>query len=212
MPRDGQLRECPAIVGRSSSHFTRITRIFAIELAVVCDFEVVSDLLSVKVDDYAGNPALRLPILRTRQGVWFGALNICRELARLSRLERVVIWPEHLTHPLTANTQELVLQGMATEVQLILGKRGAVEGHVHYAKLRHSLINTMSWLETNAPQALETLPARDLSFLEVSLFCFITHLEFREVLSISDYPSLLVLRDRLAERPSFANTTFHVDV
>src|SRR5262245_43668927 len=78
----------PVLFGRSSSHFTRVTRIVAAELGVSYQFRVVPNLLSLDASDYGGNPALRLPVLHTEQGAWFGALNICRALERLAAHER----------------------------------------------------------------------------------------------------------------------------
>ena len=49
------------IVGRSSSHFTRLVRLFALELGVAYEFAPVYDLSSLDARDYAGNPALKLP-------------------------------------------------------------------------------------------------------------------------------------------------------
>src|SRR5690242_17668197 len=72
------------IVGRPSSHFTRVARLFAEELGLAYQFELVRDLLSRDSAHYGGNPALKLPALKTREATWFGALNICRELARRS--------------------------------------------------------------------------------------------------------------------------------
>ena len=43
------------IIGRSSSHFTRVTRIFAAELGVPYTLQVVPDLLSCDAADYGGN-------------------------------------------------------------------------------------------------------------------------------------------------------------
>jgi glutathione S-transferase len=74
----------PVLIGRSSSHFTRVTRIFAAEMRIDYSFQVVRDLMSSDPEDYGGNPALRIPVLRTSRGVWFGALNVCRELWRRS--------------------------------------------------------------------------------------------------------------------------------
>lgn len=48
------------LYGRSSSHFTRIPRIFAAELEVDVEFHLIRDLLSNDADDYGGNPALNL--------------------------------------------------------------------------------------------------------------------------------------------------------
>jgi hypothetical protein len=108
------------IVGRSSSHFTRVVRLFALELEVPHGFEVVSDLRSLASSDYADNPALRLPILKTDDELWFGSLAICRTLACHARVKRDIVWPEQLLTPLLSNAQELTLQAMSTEVELLL--------------------------------------------------------------------------------------------
>jgi hypothetical protein len=82
MPAAPEELASPIIIGRSSSHFTRI---FAAELRIDCAFQVVRDLMSSDPGDYGGNPALRIPVLQTPQGTWFGALNVCRELWRRYR-------------------------------------------------------------------------------------------------------------------------------
>src|SRR5688572_707511 len=111
----------PTLFGRSSSHFTRVARIVAAELGVAYRFHVVPNLLSTDPSDYGGNPALRLPVLQTAEGEWFGALNICRALERQASAAGAegrprLVWPEDLDRPLTANAQELTLQAMASEV------------------------------------------------------------------------------------------------
>src|SRR3712207_3283249 len=84
----------PVIIGRSSSHFTRVTRIFAAEMHVDYSFRVVRDLMSSNPEDYGGNPALKIPSLQTPRGVWFGSLNVCRELWRQANPRPRVVWPE----------------------------------------------------------------------------------------------------------------------
>jgi len=203
----------PRIIGRSSSHFTRVVRIFAVELGVDCSFQVVPNLMSTDAADYGGNPALRLPTLQTADGVWFGALNACRELARRARIEARVIWPEHLEHALAANAQELVVQAMATEVALIMSDL-AVRGEVtdHQSKMRRSLLDSLAWLESHAGQALLLLPAgRDLSYLEVTLFCLVTHLEFRQVVPVAVYPELSAFCETFARRASAEATSYRFD-
>jgi hypothetical protein len=110
----------PRLVGRSSSLFTRVVRVFAVEAAVECTFEVVPDLMSSNSADYADNPALKLPTLVAADGTWFGSLNICRALVRASERKLRIVWPESLLLPLLANAQELTSQAMATEVTLIM--------------------------------------------------------------------------------------------
>jgi hypothetical protein len=202
-----------AIVGRSSSVFTRVARIFAAELAVEYAFEVVRDLLSADSADYAGNPALRLPSMRTPSGVWFGALNICRELRRRSTLAPRIVWPEDLDQPTPANAQELVSQAMASEVTVIMSRLAGVDAESAYqAKTRRSLLDSLAWLDMQLPAALAALPvARDLSYLEVTLFCLVTHLTFREVLPTSGYANLSQFCDAFGARASARDTAYRFD-
>lgn len=200
------------LTGRTSSHFTRVARIFAEELGLEYGFKPVRDLLSREVADYSGNPALRLPILETPRGTWFGTLNICRELARHAAGNPSIVWPEQLELPLLANAQELTLQAMANEVSLIMAHaEGAAEPGVHRTKLRTSLVNTLGWLDAHVTELLPHLPAdRDLSFLEVTLFCLTTHLEFREVVAVAPYRKLAEFCEQFAARPSAAATPYLV--
>ena len=200
------------LFGRSSSHFTRVTRIFASELAVEYTFRPVANLMSLDVNDYGGNPALKLPVLRASGESWFGASSICRLLARRSSAGRRVVWPEALTAALAANAQELTLQAMATEVTLIMAQLGdAGAGSAHAIKLRRSLVDSLVWLDAHVEAALAALPAGDLSFLEVTLFCLTTHLEFREIVPLQPYPALRALVKRFALRPSAAHTAYRFD-
>jgi len=201
------------IIGRSSSHFTRVTRIFAAELGIDSSFQVVRDLMSSEPADYGGNPALKIPSLQTPRGVWFGALNVCRELWRQSNPRPQVVWPEDLDQPVLANAQELVLQAMATEVSLIMSKvSGASDSSALHTKMRKGLVNTMAWLEENATSMLAALPPqRDLSFLEVTLFCLVTHLEFRDVLPTASYAELNRFCQQFSTRASVGATPYRFD-
>ena len=84
--------------------------------------------------------------------------------------------------------------------------------NAHQAKLRASLLGTMQWLEDNAGAAIALLPPeRDLSYLEVSLFCLVEHLPFRDVLDTTPYPNLLAIAARFAQRSSAKSTPFRFD-
>ena len=201
----------PRIIGRTSSSFTRVARIFAHELDVAYGFVSVRDLLSLDPADYAGNPALKLPSLETDTAAWYGSLNICRELARRSQRQLRIVWPEHLERPLAANAQELALQAMSSEVAIIMGQSAAGGAdNPHQQKLRASLTNSLAWLNAKLPRILEELPQdRQLSYLEVTLFCLITHLPFRGVLNTDEYPELNRLASAHEARPSAAATYYH---
>lgn len=201
------------IAGRSSSHFTRVVRIVAHELGVEYRFQVVRDLLVQSSDDYLGNPALRIPVLETEDGSWFGALNICRELSRRSPAPGAIVWPEQLEERLAANAQELVLQGMSTEVGLIMRRLASPgEPDRYQEKNQRSLVDSLAWIDAHLPQALATLPAsRRLSFLEVTTFCFVMHLEFRQIVDTSSYRALQSFCRGFGERPSARETQYRFD-
>src|SRR5690242_2492236 len=155
----------PTLFGRSSSHFTRVARIVAAELGVAYTFRVVPNLLSTDPSDYGGNPALRLPVLHTAQGQWFGALNICRALERTASSAGAngrarLTWPEELAQPLTANAQELTLQAMASEVALIMARVAkADEAASNLTKQRESLERMLAWLDAHVGEVLAALPS-----------------------------------------------------
>jgi glutathione S-transferase len=202
------------LVGRSSSHFTRVTRVMAAELGVAHEFQVVKDLRSLEASDYADNPALRLPILKSPRGTWFGALCICRELARHAPEGRRVVWPEELTQALTSNVQELTLQAMASEVTLIMAElAGTPATDAQVIKLGLGLRNMLGFLDQNVDAALARLPReRDTSFLEVTLFCLLRHLEFRKLLDTSGWHALGAFAERFELRASAQATPYRFDV
>lgn len=198
------------LVGRSSSVFSRVARIFASELSVPYEFQIVRDLMATAQPAYGDNPALRIPVLRTATGDWFGTINICRELARRAPAPLRVVWPEQLDTASLANAQELVLQAMATEVELIMSGKNA-ESTPHLEKRRASLEASMQWLDQHASAIVTALPERDVSYLEVTLFCLIEHLPFREVLSVAAFQNLTRFGSTFAERASARNTPFVFD-
>ena len=201
------------VLGRSSSHYTRCVRIFAHEFEQAYTFEPMLDLLSCSSADYAGNPAMRLPILIEDQDEWFGTLNICRQLVRRAHRESEVVWPEALSDRLATNALELTLQGMATEVTLIMGTLTASATPSPYdVKNRASLNNIVNWLDENLESVLAQLRSdRRVSFLEVALFCFVTHLGFRDVLDTTAWPRLRTFCQAFAERRSARATEYRFD-
>ena len=197
------------IVGRSSSHFTRTVRVAAHELEVPYTFATVADLTVSDPVAYHGNPALKVPVLQTSEGPWFGALPICRELARRSHVPARIVWPEQVPERLASNAQELVLAGMATEVQLIM--RGAPDAP-DTRKPRQSLEGSVAWLEQHLDAALAQTARPDaVSFLALSAYCFLTHLGFRQVLEIDAWPRLCRFCSTFGARPSALATPYRFD-
>ena len=200
------------LTGRSSSHFTRIARIYADELEVPHVFNVVHAIASASADVFAGNPSLRVPSLTTPEGTWFGSLNVCRELARRSPRDALLVWPEDLTHPLTANAQELTLEGMSAGVTIVMARlAGLTDEHAALEKPFARLRGAAAWLEANLDAALARLPERRLSFLEVSAFCFLKHLEFRGLAVLEPLPKLCAFLAAFGARPAAERTAYRFD-
>lgn len=202
------------IIGRSSSHFTRVVLVFAHELGVPFELVPIHDLTSIDAEVFAGNPALKLPTLRRAGSLVFGAENICRALAELAETPVRVVWPEALRGDVSRNAQELVWHAMAAQVQLVLGTLvGKLPAeHPYFAKGRAGFEGALRWLDEHLPAALAALPAeRDVSLFEVTLFCLMEHLGFRGSLPVEPYPALMQHVRAFGERPSARRTAYKFD-
>lgn len=203
----------PRLYGRTGSHFTRLTRIFALEAQVPVDFEPVFDMASLDGHDYGGHPALKLPLLRWGDSQVFGAENICRRFADESPTGLRVIWPEATTTTDLRNAQELVWHAMQAQVQLVLGVHmgGLPADNPYFAKIRAGLEGTLAWLDARVDGLRDGLPPGSLSLLEASLFCLVEHLKFRITADIERFPNLLAFAADFGRRPSAAATPYVVD-
>jgi glutathione S-transferase len=198
------------LVGRSSSHFTRTARLFALELSVPHVFQPVLDIMNVEAGNYGENPALKIPVLLDAQGPLFGTENICRELARRSGKSGVVLRGD-VSDRLVANAEELILHAMSAEVILIMTAL-APQPVPAPPKVRPSLENALAFLDANLDRVLAALPSdRVLSFCETSLFCLVTHLPFRKVMEVDGYPRLVAFSRTFGARPGAQATLYRFD-
>jgi glutathione S-transferase len=204
----------PYIVGRSSSHFTRLVRLFALELGVACEFAPVYDLSSLDARDYAGNPALKLPVLKMGEVTIFGAENICRALAEIASEPRRIIWPEDVRGVQARNAQELVWHAMQAQVQLGFGTQIAKlpVDSVYFVKAAAGMQNALEWLDEKVSEVIDDMPPHDISLLEASLFCLIEHVEFRATVSLTPYGRLSAFALAFGQRASAQQTPFVFDL
>jgi glutathione S-transferase len=200
------------LVGRSSSHFTRLVRMFALELAVPHTFRPLFDLTSLDATSYAQNPALKIPILVDEQGPLFGAENICRELVRrASSPETSVVMRGDVSARVVANAEELTLHAMSSGVAVIMAK-GAGGEQPAPPKVLKSLDNTLRYLDERLDDVLGALPqTRRFSFFEVAVFCVVTHLPFRQVMDVTPFKRLSGFCQSFGERPSAVATAYRFD-
>lgn len=203
------------LVGRSSSHFTRVTRLFAHELNVPLELEVMRDMKSTSADSFAGNPAAKIPILCAGQSRLWGAENICRRLVELAGPTAPrVVWPEQLTADVARNAQELIWYAMSAQVQWVMGTvigNSPADGLL-FVKAREGLSRSLAWLDAHVDEVRALLPPPPrLSLFEVTLFCLVEHLAFRPTVPLDGLAKLAAFRSELAARPSAQATAFRFD-
>lgn len=203
------------LCGRRSSHFTRVTRIFAEELGIPYQIVPIYDM---KVQDpslYSDNPALKMPTLRLGNEVIFGTENICRTLADHAGSPAGIVWPEQLRTSLQRNAQELVWHGMAAQVQIVLGTLvGKLPSdNIYFQKALAGFRGALDYLDAHVDRVLDSLPpSRKLSLFETTLFCLIEHLHFRQTLPVEQYSALAKFAATFGARPSAQRTPYEVDV
>lgn len=199
----------PTLVGRSSSHYSRLARLFLLELGVDHEFRPVRDLTVLDRAVYADNPALKIPILVDERGPLFGSENVAREAVRRAGRRAAVTLSGDVDDRALANVDELTRHVMASEVSVVMAK---LEGRAAPPKVAASLAHSLAHLDAHVDAALAALPPeRALSYVEVALFCVLRHLTFREVADVSPYARLVAFADRFGERPGARATEYRFD-
>jgi glutathione S-transferase len=205
------------LIGRRSSLFTRMPLFFVEELGLACDFSPIPDMTQTVPGLYAGNPALKLPILEADGNTVFGAQNICRVLAEKAAAAgnpARIVWPEELRDAVSRNAQELVWHCMGAQVALVMGTvigKLPVE-NIYFAKGYLGLEGSLAWLDANLEAALQALPtSRNFSLFEVSLFCLIEHLAFRPTAPLAPHPRLVAFAAQFGTREAARRTAYRFD-
>lgn len=200
------------LIGRQSSHYTRLVRIVAAELGVPLTLAPVFNLLSDDPAQFGGNPALKLPVLQHGDASVYGALAICRHLETLASGAPPIVWPEHRRQPLLLNAHELLAHLMAVQVEVVFHE--FVEKRPPDAasrKRRQSLLNCLDWFEQHLDALLATTPPGSIDILQVGLFCLLEHLPFRNPIDLSHCPRLCAFVTQFGERASARATPYRFD-
>jgi len=75
-----------------------------------------------------------------------------------------------------------------------------------------SIENSLGYLDEHVEAVLAALPAgRRLSFVEVTLFCLVTHLPFRQVMDVAPWARLGEFCRRFGDRDSARATEYRFD-
>lgn len=176
----------------------------------------LADMTVLDANTFAGNPALKIPVLRIDGEVLFGTENICRALATKATGQRraAVIWTENLPDHVSRNGQELVWHCMAAQVQLVMGTviGGLSADSAFFVKTRVGMEASLQWLDRNVQRIIDALPAdRDASLFEITLFCLIEHLVFRPTVPVGDYRRLAGFATAFGASDAARATVFRFD-
>ena len=202
------------LAGRSSSHFTRLARIFAIESGRDFDFELLEDLASTNAENYSGNPSLTIPVLLVDDQAVLGSVNICRKFAELSGQREHYSLPEDFIGcQLLQNAHELVMTGMSAQVTIVFSTlfAGIARENSLVMKSHERLNGLLAWLNTNWQEILAQLPQGTLSTIEVGLFCLLEHIDFRGTEGIFVGRELQEFVTNFGARQSAEDTPFKMD-
>lgn len=201
------------IIGRQSSHYTRVVRMLAHELGVEHTLQPIHDLLSEDPAVFAGNPALKLPAVRIGGDVVWGSQNACRAIARsVSGGEARVAWADDARTPLLMNAHEIVAHAMAAQVEVVFHEFVAKRPpDAASRKRRASLVNCLAWLDTNLEAIRAELPPGRIAMFELMLFALLEHLPFRNPLDLSAMPRLTGFVAAYAKRAPAQATPYRFD-
>lgn len=201
------------IIGRQSSHYTRVVRMLAHELGVEHALRPIHDLLSEDPAVFAGNPALKLPAVRIGDDVVWGSQNACRAIARqVQGGETRVFWSGEARTPLLMNAHEIVAHAMAAQVEVVFHEIVAKRPpDAASRKRRASLLNCLAWLETQLAAIRAELPAGRIAMFDLKLFALLEHLPFRNPVDLSAMPQLTGFVADFGLRPSAQATPYRFD-
>ena len=102
------------------------------------------------------------------------------------------------------------VKAQSAQVQMVMATIGKLPlDNPVFVKGRTGFEGALRWLDENVGRL--TLPARDLSLLEVALFCLVEHLTFRKTLAVEAYPALVAFARDFGTRPSAAATAYRFD-
>jgi hypothetical protein len=76
--------------------------------------------MTEEVAVFAGNPALKMPVLKRGELAVFGTLNICRLLAREAGAETNIFWPDEASTVSLMNAHAVLAHAMAAEVEVVM--------------------------------------------------------------------------------------------
>lgn len=189
------------------SHFSRKVRIVLRELSVECEESFVPNLLSSDPADFAGNPILRVPVLRDG-AIWvIESDQIVRHLLETCDRDSDRFWFFSM-NAAQRNALSILSAIMGADVELTLSKRSglaAEAGALYFARYRSLIGHGLAWIEANGAAVW---PEAEFSYLDIALVCMWDHLRYNRLGDETGaWPWIDARTAAHASRPSVAATT-----
>ncbi len=190
------------------SHFSRKVRIVLTELKLECEFIYVQNLLSTDPSKFAGNPILRVPVLKDGEHMIVESDSIVRYLLeKYESAENDRFSFFQMTSP-QRNALSFISAIMGAEVELILSQRSGLplEPMPHYfQRYREVIRHCLARLER---EGAAIWPTREFSYLDIALICMWDHLGYNKLIDIAkSYSWINQQTTKHAVRESVASTT-----
>ena len=189
------------------SHFSRKVRIVLRELSLPCEESFVPDLLSSDPADFAGNPILRVPVLRDGASWVIESDQIVRHLLETHDRgnDRFSFFSMNTVQ---RNALSILSAIMGAEVELLLSRRSGLvseAGALYFGRYRSVIGHGLAWIEANGAAVW---PEAEFSYLDIALACMWDHLWYNRLGDeTGSWPWIDARTARHATRPSVAATT-----
>ncbi len=189
------------------SHFSRKVRIVLRELSVECEESFAPNLLSSDPSDFAGNPILRVPVLRDGSTWVIESDQIVRHILETYDRgnDRFSFFSMNAAQ---RNALSILSAIMGAEVELLLSRRSGLvseAGALYFGRYRSVIGHGLAWIEANGAAVW---PEAEFSYLDIALVCMWDHLRYNRLGDETiSWPWIEERTARHASRPSVAATT-----
>lgn len=168
------------------SHFSRKVRLLLDHYGLDYTFVDIGQVAEANTAMFAGNPVMKVPVLRDGETWLIESDHIAAYLARTyDPADRFRV----LTTDANTLNMRAVLNGiMAEEVKLILAERTGLDTrpHAFFAKARSAVQNGLRWLNDRGDAFNIAQPG----YLEFHLVCLWDHLEHYSLVALHEYSRL----------------------
>ena len=199
------------LYGTYPSHFTRKVRILLQELQIPYEFIVITALMDVGAEKFAGNPLHQFPVLEDGAKKLIESDIICEYLIEnYGKNSAIKTFLPNEENKYADLKRLAIINGvMSSGVKLIRGKRSEIANLEQYPFFRQekaAALAGLEWLNKDLGHCDSYYLGR-LTMLDISLQCLCEWVVFREIIpNLALYPNLNYFVEQNKNRASFALT------